>query len=64
MACILGWCFLTSRKPLTVSIQSILEHNVDDPDILMCEVEQAIKKLRNGKSPGIDNIQGELLKEK
>ena len=29
----------------------------------MCEVEQAIKRLRNGKSPGIDNIQAELLKE-
>ena len=39
------------------------EHNVDDPDILMCEVEQAIKRLRNGKSPGIDNIQAGLLKE-
>ena len=39
------------------------EHNVDEPDILMCEMEQAIKRLRNGKSPGIDNIQAELLKE-
>ena len=39
------------------------EHNVDEPDILMCEVKQAIKRLRNGKSPGIDNIQTELLKE-
>ena len=35
----------------------------DDPDILLSEVEHAVDRLRNGKSPGIDNIQAELLKE-
>ena len=29
----------------------------------MGETEQAIKRLRNGKSPGIDNIQAKLFKE-
>ena len=35
----------------------------DDPDILLCEVENAMKVLRSGKAPGVDNIQAELLKE-
>ncbi|XP_033625676.1 uncharacterized protein LOC117288912 [Asterias rubens] len=35
----------------------------EDPDILLSEVEQAIKRMRSGKSPGFDNIQAELLKE-
>ena len=35
----------------------------DDPDILLCEVENAMKALRSGKAPGVDNIQAELLKE-
>ncbi len=36
----------------------------DDPDILLCEVENTMKKLRSGKVPGVDNIQAELLKER
>ena len=31
--------------------------------ILKSEVEYAIKKLKNGKSPGIDNVSSELNKE-
>ena len=32
--------------------------------IIECEVRDAILNLKNGKSPGIDNIQSELLKYK
>ena len=35
----------------------------DEPDILLSEVQEAIKKLKNQKAPGIDDIQGELLKQ-
>ena len=30
-------------------------------EILMSEIEEAIKSMKKGKSPGIDNIPGELL---
>ena len=36
--------------------------NVDELPILKSDVEYAIQKLKEGKSPGIDNISGELLK--
>ena len=36
--------------------------NVDELPILKSEVEDALLKLKEGKSPGIDNIPGELLK--
>ena len=35
----------------------------DEPDILLSEVQEAIKKLKNQKVPGIDDIPGELLKQ-
>ena len=35
----------------------------DEPDILLSEVQEAIKKLKNQKALGIDNIPGELLKQ-
>ena len=35
----------------------------DEPDILRSEVQEAIKKLKNQKAPGIDDIPGELLKQ-
>ena len=35
----------------------------DEPDILWSEVQEAIKKLKNQKAPGIDDIPGELLKQ-
>ena len=33
-----------------------------EPEPLMDEIVSAIKMLKNGKSPGMDNISGELLK--
>ena len=33
----------------------------DEPDILLSEVQEAIKKLKNQKAPGIDDIPSELL---
>jgi len=33
-----------------------------EPNILLGEVEWALKQLPNNKSPGIDNIPGEMLK--
>ena len=35
----------------------------DEPDILLSEVQEAIKKLKNQKALGIDGIPGELLKQ-
>ncbi|XP_071807997.1 uncharacterized protein [Asterias amurensis] len=55
---------------LYASQEEVTDHENDhqleyeeDPDILLSEVEQAIKRMRSGKSPGFDNIQAELLKE-
>ena len=35
----------------------------DEPDILLSEVQEAIKKLKNQKAPDMDDIPGELLKQ-
>ena len=36
--------------------------NSENTQILREEVEEAVKKMKNGKSPGVDNIPGELIK--
>ena len=38
------------------------ENNPIETQILRDEVEEAVKKMKNGKSPGVDNIPGELIK--
>ena len=35
----------------------------DEPDILLSEVQEAMKKLKDQKAPGINDIPGELLKK-
>ena len=35
----------------------------DEPPIIRSEIEEAIKHLKSNKAPGIDNINGELIKE-
>ena len=45
-------------------LRKILPPGTDrEPDILLEEVEHAIKKLRNNKSPGHDNITAEMIKQ-
>lgn len=38
------------------------EHSMEGPEIMKAEVEEAIKKVKSGKSPGPDNIYIELIK--
>ncbi len=39
-----------------------MERNDEKEDILYEEVERAIKRLKNNKSPGVDEITGEMIK--
>ena len=39
-----------------------IDIQAEEPDILLSEVSKAIQKLKANKSPGIDEIPGELLK--
>ena len=36
--------------------------NEQEPEVLLSEIRQAIKRLKNNKAPGLDNIPAELLK--
>ena len=49
----------TLPDPKDSSIPSTYE---PEPEPLLSEVRAAIKQLKNGKSPGLDNIPGEILK--
>ena len=48
---------------MLTKLQDIDTTEVDDPPIILkAEVEAAIKSLKSGKSPGVDNVPGELIK--
>ena len=58
------YCQLTSDKDLLRMLRSISSANQeDDPPILASEVAAAIESLKDGKSPGIDNVPAERLKK-
>ena len=46
---------ILERFPESASTESI-------PDIIMAEVQEAIKNLKSGKAPGVDNISTEEMK--
>jgi hypothetical protein len=52
------------NRPETLEVE--LENEVDTdekgPYILQCEVEKAIKEMRNRKSTGDDDVPGDMLK--
>ncbi|CAH2207866.1 jg27125, partial [Pararge aegeria aegeria] len=54
---------LNTPKPLAATPE--LDLNIDNNELprpTLEDVERAIQRLRNNKSPGSDNIQGELIK--
>ena len=63
----LGWKFyfgaLLNNQPITQEeplIFNVIEST--EPDIAIREVNEALKKMKNGKAPGIDELPAELLK--
>ena len=38
------------------------KHEEEEPEILICKVQNTIKALKDRKSPGTDNVNGELIK--
>ena len=49
-------------EPAITSIPESTRDEGDFPEIPLDEVQNAIKKMKNGKSPGIDQITAEVLK--
>ena len=62
------YSLLLNREPFAdkVSIQNLTPQQEDLPiveaDIVFEEVETAVNQLKDGKSPGLDNIPGEVFK--
>ena len=54
---------LHPRKRLKTHQKSLPPCGADEHYILLSEVQEAIKKLKNQKAPGIDDIPCELLKQ-
>ena len=53
---------ITADQSMLTKLQDIDTSEVEDPPILRAEVEAAMKDLKCGKSPGVDNVPGELIK--
>ena len=53
----------TTDLPEGCNIEANKIEEIDTTPIRDEEVKKAIQKMKNGKSPGIDNINAELLKE-
>ena len=51
----------SDEKRSPVSAHESLPHPLDDP-IKLGEIDSAIRKLRNGRAVGVDNLSAELLK--
>ena len=49
-----------SQEP--VSLRPVVSALDEEPDVLFSEVENAVRRMKNNKSPGVDDIQRELLK--
>ena len=50
--------FSSSDEPMAI----ITSEDEDEPEPLLCEIEQAISELTKGKSSGCDNITAEEIK--
>ena len=53
---------LYSKDSLNVRATTNDKPNEQEPEVLLSEIRQAIKRLKNNKAPGLDNIPAELLK--
>ena len=51
-----------SRDTILDTLRSAVVPNETAPPITKAEVEEAGRSLKDNKAPGVDNIQGELLK--
>ena len=38
------------------------QKHIEEPLIIKEEVEEAIRRLKSGKTPGVDNIPGEIIR--
>ena len=53
---------LYSKDSLNVRATTNDKPNEQESEVLLSEIRQAIKRLKNNKAPGLDNIPAELLK--